>query len=57
VAFLGLVSLGHSLRGFSPSGLLIRHCRPDLLPWPIDEPAPAHRTGLVSIPLQSQPTQ
>jgi hypothetical protein len=35
-AFICCFVLGHSLRGFSPSGLIIRHRRPDLLPWVID---------------------
>jgi hypothetical protein len=48
-AFICCFALGHSLRGFSPSGLIIRHCRPDLLPWAYDprpEYDPAWRSTL-----------
>lgn len=31
-AFLGCFAAGHALRGFSLDRLLIRHCRPDLVP-------------------------
>lgn len=54
--FLGCFAMGHSLRGFSPSSLIIRHCRPDLLSrltYAQPEPYP---TWFLALPVQPHTT-
>lgn len=51
VGFLGCFLAGHSLRGFSLDGIILRRCRPDLLPRDDEQglEASSIRRGLVPI--------
>lgn len=53
-AFIACFAAGHGLRGFTFDGLVIRHCRPDLLPWNDNEEPASDRPRATSIPIQSR---
>lgn len=55
-AFLFCFVLGNALRDFTPSSVLIRLRRPDLLPWPKNEVAISDPTWRTHFPLRSRTT-
>lgn len=55
-AFIGCFIVGHALRGFSLHGAIVRHCRPDIVPW-VDLPTPRFSLGRRShVPIQPRTT-